>query len=651
MKTKLIEALKLAFLRFLIGAAGAWCVLGPIVLVNASDTASEALKIILGLLLVPCYALVLVICLRAKWDALKELASETRLAMGFILGGLLLNEITGVFLEFKHRLAFVYALVGFLLTELAKPAKFFTVFSDFLRNHTASTNPPTATSELSEARSPGELPVGDDGLAHQVAELSYRLAESQRALADYERQHSSWVSAQTDNQQLREIIAKLGIQLDESESQVNQATTRYQELDHINATLQSEIAALRQQLGDRDATIATLEGAVQHASIIQSEVENLRRENQRLHEQVSSQQNQLTGSEAQVRQLTRQYLEAGERYQRLEMEISDLHRRLNDYQSKDRELESLRLQLTNVEDRENSYRQRQPLLEARITDLERELTEAKTQAQTLDDTQRRLRDSQHVCQQLADENCRLWQEVARWRESFTASAAARVAPDSNNLTALQTMATRGTELTVGGQSWLPAASHEPTPRGINNSETGSSDQGLRRTAHWRRSSRSSTTRAAQDQKDHAGSVVSTSVRRQWRPAAVAASIAVVAGLTALGIQGDRLSPPQEPPLAIDRAPEETRPHVVAKPQSPAAPPQRRAVEIVRPKPKRGMFQTVLSTQVFSEPSENSALVAAINAGMKVNVVNSRQGWLEIRSKHGRPPGFIRQETAVMVAQN
>jgi hypothetical protein len=34
--------------------------------------------------------------------------------------------------------------------------------------------------------------------------------------------------------------------------------------------------------------------------------------------------------------------------------------------------------------------------------------------------------------------------------------------------------------------------------------------------------------------------------------------------------------------------------------------------------------------------------------MKINVVDSREGWLEIRSKHGRPPGFVRQAAAVRI---
>jgi hypothetical protein len=66
---------------------------------------------------------------------------------------------------------------------------------------------------------------------------------------------------------------------------------------------------------------------------------------------------------------------------------------------------------------------------------------------------------------------------------------------------------------------------------------------------------------------------------------------------------------------------------------------------------RGTFETTRPTQIYSRPSENSSLIASIGRGMKINVVDSRDGWLEIRSKHGRPPGFIRQEAAMKIDRN
>src|SRR5262245_15968865 len=63
------------------------------------------------------------------------------------------------------------------------------------------------------------------------------------------------------------------------------------------------------------------------------------------------------------------------------------------------------------------------------------------------------------------------------------------------------------------------------------------------------------------------------------------------------------------------------------------------------------YEIVQPTRVFSAPSEHSQLIANVEPGTQVNVVDSRNGWLEIRSKHGRPPGFIQKTAAIRIRQN
>jgi hypothetical protein len=64
-------------------------------------------------------------------------------------------------------------------------------------------------------------------------------------------------------------------------------------------------------------------------------------------------------------------------------------------------------------------------------------------------------------------------------------------------------------------------------------------------------------------------------------------------------------------------------------------------------PSGASYEVVRSTRVFSEPNESSRPLARIEAGMEINVIGARDGWLEVRSRHGRPPGFIRKDTAVI----
>jgi TolA-binding protein len=60
------------------------------------------------------------------------------------------------------------------------------------------------------------------------------------------------------------------------------------------------------------------------------------------------------------------------------------------------------------------------------------------------------------------------------------------------------------------------------------------------------------------------------------------------------------------------------------------------------------YQTVRSTSVFEEPSASSRKVGSISSGSRVRVVGSTGDWLEVRSKQGRPPGFIRRDDAVLM---
>jgi hypothetical protein len=66
-----------------------------------------------------------------------------------------------------------------------------------------------------------------------------------------------------------------------------------------------------------------------------------------------------------------------------------------------------------------------------------------------------------------------------------------------------------------------------------------------------------------------------------------------------------------------------------------------------PSPER-FYQTVRSTSVFEEPFASSRKVGSIPNGNRVRVVGSTGDWLEVRSKQGRPPGFIRRDDAVLM---
>ena len=77
-------------------------------------------------------------------------------------------------------------------------------------------------------------------------------------------------------------------------------------------------------------------------------------------------------------------------------------------------------------------------------------------------------------------------------------------------------------------------------------------------------------------------------------------------------------------------------------------PVRQAKAQAAPSAIAGTYEVTRGTRVFAAPTEFAQQVGEIEPGLKVNVVSARDGWLEIHSKHGRPPGFIRSDAVARV---
>jgi hypothetical protein len=65
----------------------------------------------------------------------------------------------------------------------------------------------------------------------------------------------------------------------------------------------------------------------------------------------------------------------------------------------------------------------------------------------------------------------------------------------------------------------------------------------------------------------------------------------------------------------------------------------------------GIYEVLRATTVFEGPSGSSKVLANIPAGTRVSVVNSNGDWLEVHSKSGNPPGFVRRDDATFVAKS
>jgi hypothetical protein len=271
----------------------------------------------------------------------------------------------------------------------------------------------------------------------------------------------------------------------------------------------------------------------------------------------------------------------------------------------------------------------QEKLDDLIRDLERDLSQGKSQVAVLEEAYKRLDESERLCRELVDENRRLLTENSGLRE--------RSAKNEENERQLSTLQQQLETL---------QAQHE---RAVERNRE------LEQKLTLGRDTQISTSQAAQS--DGTGIsqntanafqavVRSTQIAGAWirgnsRVALAFACVVILVIAAALTLGRKEAGPSKRLPAyesehrtEIEHAPEPT-----VKP----------VVNTVRP--IRGVFQTVRPAIVYSRPGEESEIVANITKGTRVNVVNSRNGWLEIHSKHGRPPGFIRQEVAERVASN
>ena len=299
-------------------------------------------------------------------------------------------------------------------------------------------------------------------------------------------------------------------------------------------------------------------------------------------------------------------------------------------------------------------------LDVLIGDLERELSEGRSQVAALEETQERLGEMERICQELGDENRRLREEITGWQERLAKSEEdqRQISILQQQLDALQAEHARvidrnrqmEAKLTGNGDAGVvsPAVESASADAIILHSKI-HTDAGLA-------SDLSGSARASCDligscdpapksyvTKDTTASqIVWNSIVRNWRfgtifVGAIVLMIAVAVTMKHLRSEVPTSRDPME--FSAQAMTVEQRAEPVSKP------PINASLRV------QGAFQTVRPTQVFSGPSEDSAFIADIGKGTKVNVVDLRDGWLEIRSKHGRPPGFIRQDTAEKIGSN
>jgi hypothetical protein len=303
---------------------------------------------------------------------------------------------------------------------------------------------------------------------------------------------------------------------------------------------------------------------------------------------------------------------------------------------------------------QKKHQEEQRKLKALVRELEHELSQGNTQLQAVAETQERLQQAERICHELSDENHQLREEITDWQKRFAASEdyQREIGILKQQLDALQSehdellQSNRRMEEQLNLQRGFDSSSSRKDDSDhLMNSQSAEKIAAVlpsdftastHATGHKLADPATSSSKATRFRR-----LLPSLIHPKLRLGAIIASAIGAIAVAGISVQALRT----EPPSSAAQAPTETA--TAEEAATPALP--RRSIA---PAPRiSGTFQTVRPTQVFSEPTEDSALVASIAKGVRLNVVDSREGWLEIRSKHGRPPGFIRKEEAVRISSN
>jgi hypothetical protein len=523
-------------------------------------------------------------------------------------------------------------------------------------------------SDLAEARQQvDKVMTRNRDLLDEVDSLSTKLAVSQKTVEDLLKLEDLVSGAELENQRLRtenqefqHEIGSIRTQLQTSESRVGESARQNQEpADHISK-LDTETLELKHRLDTSEKTIEELQAERQYLGGVKDE-------NQQLQQEITSLRNDLQASQTRLLESARESQETADHYARAQTEIAELKQQAEKGQSMAVELEAVRQQLADVESRETLFKNQQHDLAAEVVDLQRELSEEKDRVRELELTRGHLAQMEHVCRKLRDENCRLEEEKTRWQERLARSeeherqiGILRQQLDELTKQALLIDSEDQVhkELAAGGLvggSWRRRPDSDPSsaPQNMINASVESTPKPIDAPVPYE-------PHAAKEKETGHGIWGSAQQKWSFRIVPVTGVIATAAAVAVgfMGPSSDEFSGSKKPVVAskmvVPGEPKSQNEAASETSQKPGPAPAEKdesskPIQKTKPSPRlRGAFEITRPTQVYSGPSEITLAIARIEPGTKINVIDSRDGWLEIRSKHGRPPGFIRQEAAVRI---
>ena len=463
----------------------------------------------------------------------------------------------------------------------------------------------------------------------------------------------------------------------------------------INEELHNQVSNLSAELELGQRTIMELEGAAQRDLDSQAELQHLRKANEVLISEIVDLKARHESSDGRVEEAMTQQADAIERERQLRNEMGELHDQLEENQRKLRELESSQQNLANMESLAAIGADERRQLEAKIAELEQEIKNARQGVEETNALRATLANSERQREALHAENRSYEQEIRRWQERsaegdenrhrlaalrtpFDALLAkyAELAAHHNQfeedlavfggLMAIRASASNNDNIVYSGAD--PAAAmlpghtvttvHSPMNTAVKGSEAGR-DEGLSVTASLPVEPLAASDGPDTKKKSRMGvfslvlvvpmaaglayGVLNSASQKSENPA----PNPVVASVTPAERQANKSTA-----VNVSRIVKEETPLQTASIAKAVTLTQKQPVAAERPLPAvkanarvEGIYEVTQTSRVYSAPSEFSQLLGDAEPGLRLNVVNARDGWLEIHSKHGRPPGYIRKEAA------
>ena len=441
------------------------------------------------------------------------------------------------------------------------------------------------------------------------------------------------------------------------------------ELRAANQDLQSQIAGLSGKLELSRRTIAELEATQQNNASDQDQARELRAANEQLKMQLNELHSRLQASEARAPVTDAAHQDVShQQLAQAQAEIAALRQKLDDSQAKIRGLETAQRNAVSVAALEAQHLEERQRLQARMAEMDKEISTEREKLRELDALRAHCAESEQTQQSLRDEIRRRDEEIPRWQARITEAEAHREQlgalqkPYSELLSKQVSLLEKQRELQEDLEAFARLMS---TPAQVGQAMPSLSTNKIPSPPA---AEHEQPTAAAEPQPKRARRfgifpvvilLLAAGALGSWY-AAFDSSESTVPTVTA-STQSQNASPaaqrrrethlqPESTAVTPDAAP---APSMVKEPVRPAVKNNSESASLSPPVKRTprvgGTYQITRASRVYARPTELSQSIGDIEPGVKVSVVDSRDGWLEIHSKHGRPPGFIRSEVAARVS--